>query len=1134
MSDQTESTCPKCGTPIPDDAPQNLCPKCVLAGISPTPATANTAATVLTNRTPPPTAEEVAEHFPELEIVEMIGAGGMGAVYKVRQPRLDRHVALKILSHDLAGDPAFVERFNREARVLARLNHPNIVTVFDFGTSGPYCYLLMEFVDGVNLRQAMRAGGFTPADSLALVRDLCGALTFAHEEGILHRDIKPENILIDSRGRVKIADFGIAKLIGDSSPSDVTLTMQGAILGSPQYMAPEQIETPGDVDQRADIYSLGVVFYELLTGELPLGRFAAPSEKSPMDPRIDEIVFRTLEKERQLRYQSASEFKTKVESVSQPVAAAAGGQPAAGTAAADPPGAEDALGAAKFSTASAILTGLGLVMSGVAFCTLPLFAMEAFRGSGSRQDFAIIALVMALVVGVLLLLGLVLGIKALGEIRLSGGRKSGFGSAMFGTLAVPVLLTTGCIAANVPMMARVIPAGEQPITLGLALAAALVGAICLMWLVRRLGSWARGASGGGVAAMASGGLVLVAAVMNLLALSLWSLPSGGRGNDPEPRHIAGGAEAKTGSTSSTGEAGSDQPRRELWDLHWGEGRPDQVVQVIVPAGNAATIELVRLSVPGEEFVDQRWSVLAADSQPFDGVVAIGAPAALQRRQQEGVAALQGSFWSNKGGAVHLLNKFYQGELLLRKGGGILDLSRQGVVGRELGQFQATAAPVADTFWLRVIDVARPDFGGSQAPADELFGTGSPAELVDAWRKLHPDEPDVDWTENHPEIELDFVAPAGRVTVFSLQAPWDREHESPDDWYVVAPEDRDYRGTIKIGSVGSTVGEGRKSVEVLATLHDAAGMARARHTFKLSGEMALMAPKTYSRFEVDEVPDGEVRGMQEQEFSGNLDVSQPGVHAFYFGLRADSQVEDTLRILAWSVARPDPDRAVEPEGGRIGPAGPPNVVDRWIQQRQKRLNEAKGALPEGEETIAVEGIGGAVLVRSGFLFDTRQRQLAGGAQLRQGESLLLRKGSEASLSLAPETSIKLGAPEEDSLVIFPQQDYWFVPPFAGLELETERWPGGRELVVGTAFGASLKVSGETLFHLSPQGRLEVLEGELEVVQEPGQKISRLSAGQEMTFPKPAFLDDTDPQAEPEPAAERPIGAASGSGLEQTKP
>src|SRR6185503_14751412 len=145
--------------------------------------------------------------------------------------------------------------------VLARLNHPNIVSVFDFGQTGGFYYLLMEYVDGVNLRQAMRAGRFSPGE----------ALQYAHEQGVLHRDIKPENILLDAKGRVKIADFGIAKLVGEDQPN-VTLTNTGAALGTPHYMAPEQLKSPGDVDQRADIYSLGVVFYEMLTGELPIGR----------------------------------------------------------------------------------------------------------------------------------------------------------------------------------------------------------------------------------------------------------------------------------------------------------------------------------------------------------------------------------------------------------------------------------------------------------------------------------------------------------------------------------------------------------------------------------------------------------------------------------------------------------------------------------------------------------------------------------------------------------------------------------------------------------------------------------------------------------------------------------------------
>src|SRR5881227_864386 len=220
----------------------------------------------------------------------------MGFVFKARQPKIERLVALKILPQSLAADPAFAERFTREGRVLARLNHPNIVTIHDFGQANGYFYLLMEFVDGVNLRQAMKAGRFTPAQALAVVPKICEALEFAHSEGVLHRDIKPENILLDSKGRVKIADFGIAKLIGEPQ-ADAHLTAIGGTLGTPHYMAPEQVEKPSSVDHRADIYSLGVVFYEMLTGELPIGKFQPPSQKVQVDVRLDDVVLHALEKE---------------------------------------------------------------------------------------------------------------------------------------------------------------------------------------------------------------------------------------------------------------------------------------------------------------------------------------------------------------------------------------------------------------------------------------------------------------------------------------------------------------------------------------------------------------------------------------------------------------------------------------------------------------------------------------------------------------------------------------------------------------------------------------------------------------------------------------------------------------------
>jgi len=270
----------------------------------------------------PPSLAEVATAFPELEILGLIGAGGMGFVYRVRQLRDGQEAALKLLPRSLAADPAFVERFNREARTLARLHHPNIVGVLGFGQSGGFCHLTMEYVDGANLRQAMRAGRFTAAQALEIVPRLCDALQYAHSQGVLHRDIKPENILLDARGRVKIADFGIAKLLDDTggTAAEITLTQTGHRLGTPHYMAPEQIEKPADVDHRADIYSLGVVFYELLTGELPLGRFAAPSAKAYVDTRIDDIVFRALAKERELRQQSAGEVRSDVEGLQKPPA----------------------------------------------------------------------------------------------------------------------------------------------------------------------------------------------------------------------------------------------------------------------------------------------------------------------------------------------------------------------------------------------------------------------------------------------------------------------------------------------------------------------------------------------------------------------------------------------------------------------------------------------------------------------------------------------------------------------------------------------------------------------------------------------------------------------------------------------
>jgi tRNA A-37 threonylcarbamoyl transferase component Bud32 len=263
----------------------------------------------------PPEPAELAEQFPQLEIMELLGQGGMGAVYKARQKQLDRVVALKILPPEVGQDKAFTERFMREARSMAKLNHPRIVSVFDFGqTKEDLYYFIMEFVDGTDLRHVIAAGGLSPKEALALVPQICEALQYAHEEGIVHRDVKPENILLDKKGRVKISDFGLAKLL-DKPATAYTLTAAGHTMGTPHYMAPEQIEHAGQVDHRADIYSLGVVFYEMLTGELPIGKFAPPSQKVQVDVRLDNVVLRSLEKEPERRYQQASEVKTDVETI---------------------------------------------------------------------------------------------------------------------------------------------------------------------------------------------------------------------------------------------------------------------------------------------------------------------------------------------------------------------------------------------------------------------------------------------------------------------------------------------------------------------------------------------------------------------------------------------------------------------------------------------------------------------------------------------------------------------------------------------------------------------------------------------------------------------------------------------------
>jgi serine/threonine-protein kinase len=270
------------------------------------------AATALRQPTamPEPQSALVSQPPPALEIPgymlrQLLGRGGMGEVWRAEQQSLGRMVAIKLLPPKLAQDPEFVARFGKEATALAALSHPNIVQIIDRGVAGDHYYFVMEYVEGTTLRDRMGRGPISSGEVLKIATQLCRAMDYAHEHHIIHRDLKPENILLDARGHVKVADFGLA---GFRVPdSDVRLTATAVAMGTVNYMAPEQRRDAGRVDGRADIYSVGVILYEMLTGELPLGRFRTPSERvNGIDARLDAVVMRTLEGDPEARYASAS------------------------------------------------------------------------------------------------------------------------------------------------------------------------------------------------------------------------------------------------------------------------------------------------------------------------------------------------------------------------------------------------------------------------------------------------------------------------------------------------------------------------------------------------------------------------------------------------------------------------------------------------------------------------------------------------------------------------------------------------------------------------------------------------------------------------------------------------------------
>ena len=260
----------------------------------------------------PPAPEELAALLPQYQIESLLGHGGMGAVYKGRQAALDRPVAIKLLPAEMAADAQFIARFQREARTLAKLQHPGIVAVHDFGqTSEGHLYFVMEFVDGTDLHRILHApGGLNPAQALALISQICDALHYAHGKGVIHRDIKPGNILVTTDSRAKLADFGLARPIVEES---TVLTGTNVIMGTAAYMAPEQQE--GRSDQRADIYALGVMLYEMLCGQRPSGAFDPPSHRVQVDVRLDDVVIKAMQQQPERRYQQVSEMKTDVDRI---------------------------------------------------------------------------------------------------------------------------------------------------------------------------------------------------------------------------------------------------------------------------------------------------------------------------------------------------------------------------------------------------------------------------------------------------------------------------------------------------------------------------------------------------------------------------------------------------------------------------------------------------------------------------------------------------------------------------------------------------------------------------------------------------------------------------------------------------
>jgi len=336
--------CPKCATGFeaqPDENHRVVCPHCSASlrlrpkqDPQPGRGPVHSAGDMAAPPPPPPPQVAVSEtggddkdvtlapgtRLGGFEIKRVLGRGGMSTVYKGIQLSLNRPVAIKLLATRFASNQVFVQRFDREAGALAGLSHPNIVNIIDKGVEGDKYFFVMEYVEGITLDQLLQAVELTERHYIHLISEIAKAMTYVHGKGIIHRDIKPSNILVDKPGNVKVSDFGIAHITEGDAPSE--RFGRSATVGTLNYMAPEQASNPGAVDARADIYSLGVTFYKMLTKQLPSGEWKPPSMLNPSLPRsIDAVLARSLQPDPNDRYPSVREFCDELLEIFTPTAA---------------------------------------------------------------------------------------------------------------------------------------------------------------------------------------------------------------------------------------------------------------------------------------------------------------------------------------------------------------------------------------------------------------------------------------------------------------------------------------------------------------------------------------------------------------------------------------------------------------------------------------------------------------------------------------------------------------------------------------------------------------------------------------------------------------------------------------------